>query len=107
MVIQKFSRLNNIARRSSCDLVRIFICSISVNLACVLKLCLVSLKCLQTGIVSSLGLRESLRWLFSLTLNGVSLFPTYCSLQSIHYKKYIIKVLQQLRLWRMSNCCFV
>ena len=77
-------------------------CSIIMNLACRLKLCLVWLKCLSTDM--ALGSLESFLWLFNRILKAVSAFPTYWIVKSSHSSKYMMKLLLQVVFLEYSKC---
>ena len=61
------------------------ICSIRTNFASRWKIWFDFWKCVQAKIASFLLL--SFRWLFNLRLKVVSLFPTYCIKQILHWSK--------------------
>ena len=94
-LIQKVSRDFNLSFSISLDVFSIS-CnySIMMNLACRFKLCAVWLKCVSTGM--ALGSLTSFRWLFCRILKAVSAFPTYWILQSLHSRKYMMKLLLQV-----------
>ena len=102
-MIQKVSRDFNLSFSISLDVFSIS-CnySIMMNLACRFKLCAVWLKCVSTGM--ALGSLTSFRWLFCRILKAVSAFPTYWILQSLHSRKYMMKLLLQVVFLEYSKC---
>ena len=77
-------------------------CSIRINLACRLKSCPGSLKCLSKG--HPFWLFTSCLWVLTLKLAGGSLLPTYWDLaHRVQWAKYIRFFLQQLRLFSMDR----
>ena len=79
--IQKFSLITNISRSVSLEPCKFTSLSMMMNLACLLKSCLLSWKCLQARM--ELGFLVSFLWLFNLRLNAVSAFPTYFILHNM------------------------
>ena len=76
-----------------------------MNLACRLKLCLVWMMRLSTGM--ALGSLTSFLWLFNHILKAVSAFPTYWTSQSLHSSKYMMKLLLQVVFWNILNVLLV
>ena len=76
-----------------------------MNLACLLKLCPCSLKCLQARM--ELGFFVSFLWLFNPRLNVVSAFLAYCILYNMHSSREKTHSLLQLTLREILNVCFV
>ena len=83
--IQKSSLPSSILLISVIDLFCRWSCSMMVNFASLLKLCVFELKCWHTLIASSRV--TSSRCLLILMFVGYSLFPTYCILHLRHSKR--------------------
>ena len=97
--IQMFPLITNNSRSASLEPCKFTSLSMMMNLACLLKLCPFSWKCLQARM--ELGFLVSFLWLFNLRLNAVSAFPTYCILHNMHSIRPIRYSLLQLRLKKM------
>ena len=100
--IQKFSLITNISCSASLEPCKFT--SLSM-MACLLKLCPFSWKCLQARM--ELGFLVSFLWLFNPKLNAVSAFLTYCILHNMHSIRQTMYSLLQSRLKKMLNVRFV
>ena len=96
---QKYSCFFNRSVAKSLSIFILSSCSFKVNLACWLKLWLVSLKCWFACDVFCL--LTFLQWLFNLMLNSVSDFPTYWIRQILHSRRYINSFHLQLKSWEI------
>ena len=74
--------LTNISHSASLELCKFISLSVMMNLPCLLKLCPLCWKCLEARM--ELGFLVSFLWSFSVKLNAVSVFLTYCILHNMH-----------------------